>query len=299
MDLYNLNYSHIKPSDQYPLHKQDTWELTLIIKGSGRRVIGDSQTTFGEGNLALIPPHIPHCWDFSPNNVDEEGCVTYLTLTFKTDFIDRCTSAFPEITERLERVKAVSSAISFDEATTTLLVDMMMKMKDEQTSELLPYVLRMLLLISKREKDAKVVGRNSDNDRMTERINKVKLFTSNNYARQITIDMIAEHVGMNRSSFCTFFKKATGQTYITYLNKLRVDRACYLLRQGKFTLTEVCYMVGFNDVPYFNRCFKNNRGVSPKEYADGVLTKRDILPQRRSVDYDPVRIDDDVQQQQH
>ena len=58
MELYNLNYSHIKPSDQYPLHKQDTWELTLIIKGSGRRVIGDSQTTFGEGNLALIPPHI-------------------------------------------------------------------------------------------------------------------------------------------------------------------------------------------------------------------------------------------------
>ena len=212
MDLYNLNYSHIKPSDQYPLHKQDTWELTLVIKGSGRRVIGDSQTTFGEGNLALIPPHIPHFWDFSPNNVDDEGCVTYLTLTFKTDFIDRCTSAFPEITERMERVKAVSSAISFDEATTTLLVDMMMKMKDEQTSELLPYVLRMLLLISKREKDAKVVGRNSDNDRMTERINKVKLFTSNNYARQITIDMIAEHVGMNRSSFCTFFKKATGQS---------------------------------------------------------------------------------------
>ena len=95
--------------------------------------------------------------------------------------------------------------------------------------------------------------------------------------------MIAEHVGMNRSSFCTFFKKATGQTYITYLNKLRVDRACYLLRQGKFNVTEVCYMVGFNDVPYFNRCFRNNRGMSPKDYADGVLSNRQIINDRRII----------------
>ena len=93
--------------------------------------------------------------------------------------------------------------------------------------------------------------------------------------------MLADHVGMNRSSFCTFFKKATGQTYITYLNKLRVDRACYLLRQGSFNITEVCYMVGFNDVPYFNRCFKNNRGMSPKEYAEGLLTKRQIVTDRQ------------------
>lgn len=109
----------------------------------------------------------------------------------------------------------------------------------------------------------------------------MKEFSQSNYARAITIDMIANHVGMNRSSFCTFFKKATGQTYITYLNKLRVDRACYLLREGKFSITEVCYMVGFNDVPYFNRCFKNNRGMSPKDYADGVITQRQVIKPRK------------------
>ena len=105
-----------------------------------------------------------------------------------------------------------------------------------------------------------------------------------NYASSITIDMIANHVGMNRSSFCTFFKKATGQTYITYLNKLRVARACSLLRDGKLSITDVCYMVGFNDVPYFNRSFKNNRGMSPKEYADGVITQRQVIKSRKKKD---------------
>lgn len=281
MDLYKFNNSRILPSEYMPLHKQDTWELTLVLFGRGRRTLGDTVTSFAEGDLAFIPPHIPHTWKFDENHVDTDGKVAYLTLNFRTDLIDRCVSAFPELTERLERVKSLSTALSFDEATTTLLSDLMRKMSREEESELIPYFFRLLLLISKREKSARVVGRFADNDRTVERINKVKLFTSNNYARSITIDMIAEHVGMNRSSFCTFFKKATGQTYITYLNKLRVDRACYLLRQGKFNLTEVCYMVGFNDVPYFNRCFKNNRGMSPKEYADGVLTNREMLRDRK------------------
>ena len=281
MDLYKFEYKRMKPCEQLPLHRQDSWELTYIVFGRGKRILGDSETEFAAGSLAFIPPHIPHCWKFDDNYVDHDGCIAYYTLTFKTEFIDRCVSAFPELTERLERVKSVSSVLSFDENTTNILAEMLAKMASEEQSEMLPFIFRLLLLLSKREESATIVGRFSENDRTSERIKKVKEFTQSHYARTITIDMIADHVGMNRSSFCTFFKKATGQTYITYLNKLRVDRACYLLRQGSFNITEVCYMVGFNDVPYFNRCFKNNRGMSPKEYAEGLLTKRQIVTDRQ------------------
>ena len=236
MDLYNFDYKRMKPAEQLPLHKQDTWELTYVTCGKGKRIMGDTVTDFVEGDLAFIPPHIPHCWKFDDNH-----------------------------------------------NTTALIADMLHKMAREQRTELLPYMFRLLLLISKNERDAVVVGRTPETDRTSERINKIKEFSQQNFARTVTIDMIAEHVGMNRSSFCTFFKKATGQTYITYLNKLRVDRACSLLRQGNFNVTEVCYMVGFNDVPYFNRCFKNNRGMSPKEYADGVISKRQVLTTRQMV----------------
>ena len=283
MDLYKFDDMRMKPSEQIPLHKQDTWELTYILYGKGKRVLGDAETEFAEGNLVFIPPYIPHCWIYDEDHVDQDGNIAYITITFKTEFIDRCTSAFPELTDRLEQLKSVSSVLSFDDNTSATIADMMRRMQTEEPSELLPYVFRLLLLISKRERDAVVVGRSFETDRTSERINRVKEFSQNNYARTITIDMIAEHVGMNRSSFCTFFKKATGQTYITYLNKLRVDRACYLLRQGTFNVTEVCYMVGFNDVPYFNRCFKNNRGMSPKEYADGVVTQRQIVSPRQIV----------------
>ncbi len=283
MDLYKFEYKRMKPSEQLPLHRQDSWELTYVVFGRGKCVLGDSEKDFAAGSLAFVPPHIPHCWKFDEDCVDEDGLIGHYTLTFKTEFIDRCVSAFPELTDRLERVKSISSVLSFDENTTKVLADFMSRMTKEEESELLPYFFRLLLLLSKREQQATVVGRFSENDRTSERIKRIKDFTQSHYARTITIDMIAEYVGMNRSSFCTFFKKATGQTYITYLNKLRVDRACYLLRQGSFNVTEVCYMVGFNDVPYFNRCFKNNRGMSPKEYAEGVLTKRQMVTDRQFV----------------
>lgn len=283
MDLYNFDYKRMKPAEQLPLHKQDTWELTYVTCGKGKRIMGDTVTDFVEGDLAFIPPHIPHCWKFDDNHTDADGLIGHYTITFRTEFIDRCTSAFPELTERLDQLKSIATVISFDPNTTAVIGDMLHKMAREQRTELLPYMFRLLLLISKSERDAVVVGRTPETDRTSERINKIKEFSQQNFARTVTIDMIAEHVGMNRSSFCTFFKKATGQTYITYLNKLRVDRACSLLRQGNFNVTEVCYMVGFNDVPYFNRCFKNNRGMSPKEYADGVISKRQVLTTRQMV----------------
>lgn len=283
MDLFKYDNVRLLPSEQISLHKQDTWELTYIVLGRGKRVMGDSETDFTDGDLVLIPPHIPHCWHFDNSYTDDEGCVRNITLTFRTELLDRWSSAFPEFTERLERVKSISSVMSFDAESEALIADLLTKMQKETESELLPYIMRLILLIEKSENSATVVGRAPETDRASERLNRIRVFTSCNYARTITIDMVAEHVGMNRSSFCTFFKKATGQTYITYLNKLRVDRACYLLRQNNFSVTEVCYMVGFNDVPYFNRCFKNNRGMSPKEYAEGVITKRQILKLRQPI----------------
>lgn len=281
MNLYKFDSVVISPSDIISLHKQDTWELTYVVHGRGTRTLGDVTNEFSDGNLAFIPPHIPHCWKYDNNYTDDRGRVEYATLSFKTEFIDRCASAFPEITERLEELKSLSSVITFSNKTLEEITEMMLRMRTEKMTELLPYVFRIILLLSKHESEGIVIGSFSETDRTSDRINKVKEFSQSNYARAITIDMIANHVGMNRSSFCTFFKKATGQTYITYLNKLRVDRACYLLREGKFSITEVCYMVGFNDVPYFNRCFKNNRGMSPKDYADGVITQRQVIQPRK------------------
>ncbi len=277
MDLYKFDNVKFLPSKQMPLHRQDTWEITYMLRGQGTRTMGDTEQLFTDGDLVLIPPHIPHLWRFDPEHTDGSGHASSLILTFSTELLDRWAGAFPEYTGRLENFKATSRVMSFDEDNTAVIADLMKKMHGKDHRDLLPYVMRLILIMEESMNSAYSVGNAPETDRTAERLNMVRSYTAANYSRTITIDMIAGHVGMNRSSFCTFFKKTTGQTYITYLNKFRIEKACALLRKNDKDVTEVCYTVGFNDVPYFSRCFRNNRGMSPREYAEGVITKRQIL----------------------
>ena len=63
-------------------------------------------------------------------------------------------------------------------------------------------------------------------------------------------------------------KQLTGITPVSYLRKLRVSRAAYLLEQGKFTVSEVMYMVGYSNASHFSKLFARQTGLTPKQYAD-------------------------------
>ena len=94
----------------------------------------------------------------------------------------------------------------------------------------------------------------------------IRIFVTCNAYRNISLDDVVRHVGMNKSAFCTFFKQSIGKTFITYLNEYRIELACQLLKQENISISEICYHVGFTDIPYFNRVFKKHKGCSPSQY---------------------------------
>lgn len=71
---------------------------------------------------------------------------------------------------------------------------------------------------------------------------------------------------MNRSAVCTFFRRHTGKTLIEAVNARRISVAKNLLRRKDLPIQQVCFLSGFNDVPYFSRLFKRTEGITPKEY---------------------------------
>lgn len=86
------------------------------------------------------------------------------------------------------------------------------------------------------------------------------------YAKDWTIAEILEIAHMSRSNFMRVFKKATGQTPIEYLLRLRIQEAMKRLRQTEMSITEIALEVGFNDSNYFSRQFKKAVGQPPNEY---------------------------------
>ena len=72
---------------------------------------------------------------------------------------------------------------------------------------------------------------------------------------------------MSRTSFYNKLKALTNQTPIDYVRIIRLNKACSLLKEGKYSTIEVAEMVGFNDVKYFREVFKKHFKVSPGQYA--------------------------------
>ena len=94
----------------------------------------------------------------------------------------------------------------------------------------------------------------------------------NNNHNRITLQNVARHISMNSSSFCTFFKREKGKSFISALNEYRINCSCLMLRETNMPVSEICFAVGFNDIPWFNRSFRKQIGVLPKDYRARMAT---------------------------
>lgn len=258
-DSIHFDHVRLKPSEQIGSHQQPTWELSLIIEGEGIRTIADMSEPFKSGEVVLVPPETPHCWQFSDNGQKIEN----ITVIFSPELIYTIAATFPELQAQFGNLAEFTKAIAFTGNTRQRLSDglkLMANLTDAERVTLFIHLLTIIAVCSERREIGKL--RETDAQR---RLKQIEIYIICNYKRDISIDDLAQHVGMNRSSLCTFFKHHSGKTIITYLNEHRLSVACHLLRQTSLTIQQVCYESGFNDVPHFCRVFKRKYGVTPKE----------------------------------
>ena len=96
------------------------------------------------------------------------------------------------------------------------------------------------------------------------------------FKEPLTLTDMAAMSGASETYFCRLFKHETGQTFLDYLNSLRIESACVLLRDTTNNALEICYEVGFNDYTHFGRQFKKNIGMSPAEFRRRKQQTRQI-----------------------
>ncbi|HSP16924.1 MAG TPA: helix-turn-helix domain-containing protein [Thermoanaerobaculia bacterium] len=97
-------------------------------------------------------------------------------------------------------------------------------------------------------------------------VQKAQQYLFKNFREELTVDDLAERVGMSPRNFARRFKAAAGDTPLGYLHRLRINAAKHLLESGSVSVQEVCAAVGYEDVTFFRRLFKRFTGVPPREY---------------------------------
>lgn len=97
-------------------------------------------------------------------------------------------------------------------------------------------------------------------------IEKTQEWIENNFKKPITLESMTEVSRLGKRTLIRRFKKATGDTPLVYLQKLRVENAKRLLEGTGNTFNEITWQVGYEDVSSFQRLFKSETGLSPREY---------------------------------
>lgn len=95
-------------------------------------------------------------------------------------------------------------------------------------------------------------------------------FIRENYQSDIGLKDAAEHVYLSPNYFSMMFKQLSGVSYVDYLNSVRVEKACELLKNSGYKTYEVAFQAGFKDEKYFSYIFKKVTGQSPSQYKKGL-----------------------------
>lgn len=103
-------------------------------------------------------------------------------------------------------------------------------------------------------------------DHQDEQIATAQSHIEHNYSGKLSIETIADQVRLNSRSFLRRFKKATANTPLEYIQRVRVEAAKKKLESTAENILEIMYSVGYNDEKAFRKTFRKYAGLSPKEY---------------------------------
>ena len=84
-------------------------------------------------------------------------------------------------------------------------------------------------------------------ERDVRRMQQIHAYVMAHYIHPISLDDMAAETGMNRSAFCSYFKRCKGMTFSQFVTQYRLNTACELLKHSQKSVSEVCYLAGFND----------------------------------------------------
>ena len=152
-----------------------------------------------------------------------------------------------------------------------------MKLTEAESSEKLILLLSVLRTLARSNDYQTLSGPNFAIQKEVageNRLKKVINYISTNYFQNVSLDEISKIAVMTPPAFCRFFKTRTNKTFSSFLNEVRISKACQLLINGEAPIKQICYDVGFSSLTNFNRTFKSFKGISPSSYRDNYSNFR-------------------------
>ena len=258
---------HGFPNPLVRWHYHEEYELHLIVRTRGKVFVGDYIGHFEPGHLVLTGPRLPHNW--ISTNVPAEGvAVRDRVLQFSDAPLREASVLIPELQDVLPLLERARHGIEFfgmSELTATRLDRIKQSHGLRRLAEFLDLMGELSRCTDVRSLST-VQLQSFEDDASLARISGIVDWVIEHCAEQFSMTDVCARVNMSESKFSRYFRRATGNTFTDFVNRLRINRACQLLMETDRYITNVCYDVGFNNVANFNRRFLQIKGMTPKEF---------------------------------
>lgn len=260
------------PDFEVGWHKHNEYELILFTEGMGLSFIGNHIGEFITGDVYLLGANLPHTFQKRDASTNASAVV----VQFKEDFWGTEFLSIPES----KGIKDVLSKSSFGLKITgrcKLKLQPIIKQLENATGFNRILLLGKCLNIIAEEKgyiETSTQAPKRLNDEDSAVIEKVFNFTIENFRETINLNQIADIACMSVPTFCSYFKKSTKQTYIDFLNEVRIGCACSLLADTEMSIFQICHESGYNTMVNFHKQFSKRKKITPLQYRKLIEKKR-------------------------
>jgi AraC-like DNA-binding protein len=267
---FDKSFVVFKEKGQYfpcPWHYHPEYELVLVLKSTGRRMVGDHIGYFQEGDLVCMGPYLPHVWVNDPvfftGKAPSEA--EAIVIHFKEDFLGRDFLKIPEMDQLRNFLRLSSRGMSLHGATKDQINALMIGMVNMNGLQRLSALLSIFDILSNTNEfrllSSPGLVQNDSHPLKNDRFDKIK---------DISLPEMANMANMAVTTFCNFFKEQYRITFVEYLNSVRIGHACKLLSANDQNIVDVAFECGFNNLANFNRQFKKYKNMTPTQYRKTV-----------------------------
>lgn len=251
-----------------PTHWHEDMELIYIKRGNGLITVDLEHYQVSAGNILLIIPGQLHSISQYESNAMEYENIIFKPEILLTKQADTCNSNYflplldgtlqlPTLYEPgMPHYDKIASCIdSADEICKTCPAGYQLVIKGQ--------LYLMFYTLFSQYCDTQI--RRKDNKSL-DKMKQIIKYIENNYMEKLTIETMANELDLSQSHFMKFFKNTMGTTFIDYLNDYRLTMASRLLISSESSILYIASEVGFDNLSYFNRLFKQRFTITPREY---------------------------------
>lgn len=263
-------FSRKKVKFDFPLHFHEEFELNFIKGAKGaKRVIGDHIEEIDELELVLVGANLQHGW-FTHKCASHE--IKEITIQFHRDLFDEKFLQRNQMSFIRNLLDCSARGVLFSVKTIHAIMPRLMELPQKRGFDSVLELMSILHDLSTSRNFHTLSGVSFNKIENTSynsrRVERIMTYLNDNFDKDISLREAAKIAGMTDVALSRFFKLRTGKTFIDTLNEIRLGTASRMLIETTYSISEVAYKCGFNNMSNFNRMFKKKKDCTPKEFRE-------------------------------